>query len=198
MTSHLPIEVSGVVLRELCHDDAEPYAQGTDEPAVREFGHLPLAQYTPEIVHEQIDGAIAEGLSDGSLAVLAIADARSGRLLGSLVLFDVRDDRAEVGFWLAADARGRGAAAGALEAACGLGALMGLEFLDARTSPQNVASQRVLERAGFRQKGKPLVQETPSGAVVPVLTFGRSLDKFRSGPDSRPRAAVVARAGRRD
>src|SRR5690606_24256669 len=119
----------------------------------------PLANYTPEIVREQIDGVIAQGLADGSLAVLAIADEESDRFLGSVVLFDPHEDRAEVGFWLTPEARGRGAAAAAVRAVGSLAAKAGLSWLEARTSPENVASRRVLEACGFEQRGGVTEQE---------------------------------------
>lgn len=178
---HLPIRSADIVVRRLRHDDAEDFALGTEDAAVREYGHLPLSDYTPEIVRDQIDGVIAEGLADGSLAVLAIAERDSDRFLGSLVLFDFREDRAEVGFWLAKTARGRGAAAKALDAAAALAAKTGLDLLEARTSPQNTASRRVLETAGFRQRGGVSEQRTPSGSVVPVLTFERPVAASREG-----------------
>ncbi|RAV13883.1 N-acetyltransferase [Mycolicibacterium sp. GF69] len=180
-SAHLPCRVDDIVVRELRACDAEAFASGTTDPAVQKYGHLPLTRYTPEIVRDQIDGVIAQGLADGTLAVLAIADADSDAFLGSLVLFDFSGDRAEVGFWLTAESRGRGVAAKALVAANQIVAAMGLELLTARTSPQNMASQRVLERAGYEQTGMPTEQQTPSGARVPVLTFERSVVEFRHG-----------------
>src|SRR5690606_29145807 len=180
VSAHLPIGAGDIVVRRLRHEDAEAFALGTEDPAVREYGHLPLSEYTPEIVRDQIDGVIAEGLADGSLAVLAVAEGESDRFLGSLVLFDFRQDRAEVGFWRAKESRGRGAAAKALDAAAALAAKAGLDLLEARTSPRNEASRRVLERAGFRQLGEAIEERTPSGAVVPVLRFERAVEASRS------------------
>ena len=171
----LPVEEGDIVVRTLRHTDAEAFALGTKDPAVRAYGHLPLPDYTSQVVHEQIDGVIADGLADGSLAVLAIADATTDQFLGSLVLFDVRQGRAEVGFWLAPEGRGRGAARKALVAGLTLARHAGLGLLDARTAPENAASLRVLESAGFRQQGGPVEQETPAGAVVPVLTLQRTV-----------------------
>ena len=89
----LPLTEGQVRVRALAHGDAAAYARGSRDEPVRRFGHLPLAEYTEDVVREQIDGVIADGLADGSLAVLAIADARSDDFLGSIVLFDVREDR---------------------------------------------------------------------------------------------------------
>ena len=112
--AQLPSAEGDVLVRRLTYADAEPFAAGTEDAAVREFAHLPLPEYTPRVVRDQIDGVIADGLADGSLAVLAIADASSNQFLGSIVLFDIHDGRAEVGFWLTPQARGRGAARNAL------------------------------------------------------------------------------------
>lgn len=172
---HLPVESRGVVIRQLRHGDAVGFARGTEDPAVQQYGQLPLRHYTPAIVREQIDGVIADGLADGTLAVLAVADAGSDEFLGSIVLFDVREDCAEVGFWLSPEARGTGAASGALRAVVALAANLGLARLDAHAAPENGGSRRVLERAGFTQRGQAHERETPSGAVIPVLPYERSV-----------------------
>src|SRR5690606_27902099 len=90
----LPLTNGEIRIRELTAGDAEPYAEGTHDEAVRRFAHLPEPHYTPELVREQIDSVITPGLAEGTLAVLAIADARRDTFLGSVVLFDI-DPRAE-------------------------------------------------------------------------------------------------------
>ncbi|WP_245722186.1 GNAT family N-acetyltransferase [Nocardia crassostreae] len=171
LADHLPVRIADVVVRRLTYADAEPFAKGTADGSVRRFGHLPLADYTPEIVRDQIDGVIDQGLTDNSLAVLAIADAGSDDFLGSVVLFDVRDDRAEVGFWLSPQGRGRGAATRALRAAETLAHAAGLTHLDARTSPANAASVNILRKAGFHQVGDVTTGTAPSGEEVALLMF---------------------------
>jgi len=166
----LPCTEGQVRVRALEHGDAAPFAQGSRDESVRRHGHLPLSEYTEDIVREQIDGAIADGLADGCLAVLAIADASSDDFLGSIVLFNVRADRAEVGFWLAPWGRGRGAARDALGAAARLAAHMGLVYLDAQTAPENVASRRTLLGAGYHEVGEPQTVIAPSGAEFTALS----------------------------
>lgn len=175
IAEHLPRGVDDVIVRRLTHRDADAFATGTADAAVRQHAHLPLTDYTPEIVREQIDGVIDDGLHSDSLAVLAIADASSDRFLGSIVLFDFRGERAEVGFWLAPWARGRAAAVRALGAVIHIAAGSGLSVLEARTTPDNAASQRVLEAAGFVAVGQPYEGVAPSGATVTVLAYERSL-----------------------
>ncbi|MDV3124267.1 GNAT family N-acetyltransferase [Mycobacterium sp. 21AC1] len=171
LVDHLPVTQDGVTVRQLRHADAAAFAAGTKDPQVRRYGHLPLSDYTPEIVLNQIDGIIAEGMAAGTLAVLAIADAASEMFLGSIVLFDIRGDRAEVGFWLTPDARGRGAARSALVAIARLAADAGIPHLDARTVVDNAGSRRVLEGAGFRQVGGASTDTAPSGETVVSVKF---------------------------
>ncbi|WP_051133243.1 GNAT family N-acetyltransferase [Nocardia paucivorans] len=170
----LPRVEGDIRVRRLEHRDAEAFAAGSADAAVRRFGHLPLSEYTPRIVREQIDGVIATGLASGTLAVLAIADVRSDEFLGSIALFDICAGRGEVGFWLAPWARGHGAARSALRACTHMAATIGVSILQARTVPENKASQRVLEKAGFTRVGEPHETVTPSGAVRTALFFERS------------------------
>jgi orotate phosphoribosyltransferase len=86
---------------------------------------------------------------------LAIVDRSSGVLLGSLALSVERaHDRGKVGYWLAPEARGRGAASAAVRliSAWALDHL-GLARLEMFIEPENVASQRVAERSGYVREG---------------------------------------------
>ena len=175
VADQLPLQEEDVRVRRLTDADAEPFAAGTQDQAVREYGHLPLAEYTPQIVRDQIDGVIREGLESDSLAVLALADVDTDAFLGSLVLFDIGKGSAEVGFWLAPQARGRGGAQKALRAAARIARARGLGELRARTSPENQGSRRALTRAGFVAVGDAREETTPSGEVTTVLSFRRRL-----------------------
>ncbi len=64
--------------------------------------------------------------------------------------------RAEIGWWLAPEARGRGLAAVAvgLVATWALGPRLGLRQVWARVDPDNAASARVAAGAGFRLLGR--------------------------------------------
>ena len=93
----------------------------------------------------------------GNAIYLAIADADSGRAIGSCDLRrPVPDDPsiAEVGYLLGPEGRGHGYAtcAVALLARYGFDAL-GMKRVQALVDPRNAASLRVLARAGFREEG---------------------------------------------
>ena len=117
---------------------------------------------------------VTPGLQRGDLAVLAIADRDSDQFAGSLVLFDVHDGFAEVGFWLHPDRRGAGVAAAAIEQAVRFARDCGLAGLTARTAAENPASQRTLTAAGFTVEGRG-VGTAPSGVRVELLHYARTL-----------------------
>ncbi len=176
LTDFLPVTHDGVLLCPLAEADAEAYAAGTKDPAVRHYAHLPLPEYTPETVRDLARGEVRKGLESGRLAVLSILDAATEEFFGSLVLFDITEHEAEVGFWLSPHARGRGVARRALATATRLARRLGLRSLTARTAPENTASRRTLEAAGFHPEGAPRRSTTPSGAHVTTQHYRLPLE----------------------
>ncbi len=66
----------------------------------------------------------------------------------------VHDDAVELSYWVAPDARGRGVASAALATAAFWAAnTFGKPMLELLTHPQNIASQRVAQNAGFVPTG---------------------------------------------
>lgn len=177
----LPITYENTRLRPLSELDADTYAAGTKDEAVRRFGHLPEPDYTPESVQRMIRDEVAEGLSFGTLAVLALVDAETDRLVGSLVLFDVSSEAAEVGFWIHPDARGAGHARRGLELASRFARNSGLRTLTARTFLENKASQRCLTNAGFREVERA-VGTTPAGQCEELFHYRRYLKPTAQWP----------------
>ena len=159
----LPLSDGMVTVRSMSAADADAYAAGTDDALVKRFAHLPLDKYTPQIACNLIEGAIAVGLRDGTLAVLAICDTPSNAFLGSLVFFDIKRHDAEIGFWVAPEHRGRNTGFRALMLAVDIACTLGLKKLRAKTVEENSASQRVLLKAGFEQSGGVCLEILPSG-----------------------------------
>lgn len=190
----LPLANDAVRLRPMTADDAAAYADGTRDAAVRAYAHLPAPDYSRQSVVEMIEGVISEGLADGTLAVLTIADAETDSFVGSLVLFDVSGDAAEVGFWLRPEARGRGLTGATLALAAQFALESGLRVLTARTVVDNLASQRVLEGADFaavcRDPGT-----APSGIEVELIHYERTL---APRPDTGNRSRLSAERGMPD
>jgi ribosomal-protein-alanine N-acetyltransferase len=93
-----------------------------------------------------------------------------GSVLGRFNLYEIEDGTAWVGYRLAERAAGRGVATESVRELCRLAASEhGVRTLLARTTHENVASQRVLAKAGFVITGEADV------AGRPGLRFERDL-----------------------
>jgi [ribosomal protein S5]-alanine N-acetyltransferase len=143
----------GLRLRAFAQSDAKRLARIAGvESVVRFTLGIPLP-YTETAALEWIDGLI-ERNAQGMEWISAIS--WHGRLVGSVGLtIESEHRRAEIGYWLGEDYRGRGFAQAAVAQTCriafdqlGLHRLYGLCFLD------NIASQQLLLKLGFRKEGR--------------------------------------------
>ena len=83
----------------------------------------------------------------------AIADAETGEVIGSIDMRINRLRTGHIGYWLAPGARGRGLTAEALLALSRWAfEEHGLGRVELVTDPDNIASQRVAEKAGFTRE----------------------------------------------
>ena len=96
-----------------------------------------------------------EAWAAGTGVSFAVCDAaRPDTCLGHVFIERDGDDRGSVGYWLLEEGRGAGRAARAIRlmASWALPA-MRLGRLQLHTDPENIASQRVAEKAGFTREG---------------------------------------------
>ncbi|HJG81306.1 MAG TPA: GNAT family N-acetyltransferase [Brevibacterium senegalense] len=178
----LPLRNDLARLREMRLDDAHAYAAGAADAQVRTYAHLPEPEYTEASVTALISGEIRDGLRRGDLAVLTIADPDTDAFAGSLVLFGPADGAIEVGFWVHSAHRGRGRARAAVALAVEFARRCGFERVTARTVPDNHASRRVLEQAGF-DGGAEERDVAPSGREAVLLHY--TWDCAAAGPAPR-------------
>jgi [ribosomal protein S5]-alanine N-acetyltransferase len=90
--------------------------------------------------------------------------AEDGSVLGRFNLYRIKDGTAELGYRVAERVAGRGVATTTVRELCRLAAARhGLRTLKAATSHENVASQKVLTKAGF----------VPVGPVDPAEIGGK-------------------------
>jgi ribosomal-protein-alanine N-acetyltransferase len=143
----------GVVrLRPVGYDDVPEILAACEDPLIRRFNSAPSDESE---ARTWIDGAI-DGRPHARAFRLAIADAASGTFLGSIGVpdFDLDTLRAEVGYWLSPSARGRGLATRALRLFCSWAFReLSLARIEAIPEVENRASQRVLDRVGFKCEG---------------------------------------------
>ncbi|MEO3753699.1 GNAT family N-acetyltransferase [Streptomyces sp. B6B3] len=96
--------------------------------------------------------------------------AEDGSVLGRFNLYDLEDGGAELGYRVAQRVAGRGVATATVRELCALAASRhGLRVLRAATASENVASRRVLTKAGF----------VPVGPAAPADLGGRTGTWYR-------------------
>jgi RimJ/RimL family protein N-acetyltransferase len=84
----------------------------------------------------------------------AVTEADSGQVVGSIGLrWDTQESAAEVGYWIRRDARGRGLMTRAVVLVSRHAFDSGAARVFLRADPENVASCRVAEKAGFSREG---------------------------------------------
>jgi len=129
---------------------------------------------------ERYNALLAE--QEAGLCAFYVLVGDDGSVLGRFNLYDIRDGVAVLGYRVAQHVAGRGVATAAVRELCHLAAAQhGLRTLKAATSHDNVASQKVLAKAGFRPVG-------PAGPAdvggKPGTWYQRDL---AAGPDSPER-----------
>jgi RimJ/RimL family protein N-acetyltransferase len=101
---------------------------------------------------ERHNAMLAE--QEAGICVFHVLVGDDGTVLGRFNLYDLEDGTAVVGYRVAQQVAGRGVATESVRELCQLAAAeYGLRKLRAATSLENVASQRVLVKAGFVQAG---------------------------------------------
>lgn len=148
------IEAEGVRLRPYRDTDLADVVAGCDDPLTQRFLDGLPRPYTEADARWWIDEAAPAVWARGGTAY-AVADPESDRLLGAVGtdrLVPMRR-QAEIGYWVAPWARGRGVATAAVRALTGHVFAAGLARLELFTREDNVASQRVALAAGYRHEG---------------------------------------------
>jgi [ribosomal protein S5]-alanine N-acetyltransferase len=108
-----------------------------------------------------------QGSGLGAFYVLV---AQDGSVLGRFNLYDLKDGTAELGYRVAQHAAGRGLATATVRELCQLAAARhGVRTLRAATSHANVASQKVLAKAGF----------VPVGPADPAALGGKPGTRYQ-------------------
>jgi ribosomal-protein-alanine N-acetyltransferase len=141
-----PLVDGDVMLRLWEVGDAGWYVEAARDPAIRQWTSEPA-----DLTAGQVRSAIEAMLQSRAHLGMAVTDASTGRLLGNAGLMPAVDDPTvgQLSYWLAADARGRGAATRAVRLLTGWAWVCGLRRVELFTHIDNTASQRVAERAGL-------------------------------------------------
>jgi RimJ/RimL family protein N-acetyltransferase len=144
-----------LLLRPKRADDAEAITAACQDPEIPRWTLEPSPYSRAEA--EAFIASSAEDAAAGRAVNLLAVDARDDRLLGSFSVMEL--DRApgfgEIGYWVAAEARGRGVATRAVRLLADWARdELGLTRIEILPHRDNAASRRVAEKAGFRDTGE--------------------------------------------
>jgi RimJ/RimL family protein N-acetyltransferase len=139
-----------LLLREWTFEDVPAIVEACSDPEIPRWIPFVPVPYTERDAAQYVEACLTSG--DDRFA-FAMASAEDGRILGSI---DVRVNAmrtGHIGYWVARDARGKGVCTHALRLLSRWAVTdLRLGRLELITDPDNVASQRVAEKAGFRRE----------------------------------------------
>jgi RimJ/RimL family protein N-acetyltransferase len=137
----------GFVLRSWREEDIPAIHAACQDPEIQHW--IPLIPRPYELEHARAFVADELGLGPYQLAIV-----QDERVVGSIGMrVDEKSTTGQVGYWCVRDARGRGIVTRALRRLCRFGFdELGLARLELIADPDNAASQRVAEKAGFRRE----------------------------------------------
>jgi RimJ/RimL family protein N-acetyltransferase len=149
-----PLTDGAVLLRAPAQVDVPAIYEACQDPDIQHFTFVPVP-YALDDARSWV-AAAPEARATGAALGLVIAGADDGRLLGTIALLrpDWDHRTAEIGYWVAPWARRHGAASRAA-ALLAPWAIKTLDFarIACDVDVDNVASQRVAQRAGFTRDG---------------------------------------------
>src|SRR6476469_8373658 len=156
-----------VLLRFPTLADVDGLLPAFTDPESRDAGNLPA--FDRDALAASLDQmpALAES---GRLVAL---DVPSDEVVGAGMLhhLDAERDIVEIGYWVLPQARGRGVATTIARLLAEHAFTLGVERVAAYVNVGNIASERVLERAGFTREGVVRSMPKPDGSRVDKTLF---------------------------
>ena len=175
MMTMVSLETRSLLLRPFAPSDVEPMLAMSQEDCARKW--LPSQVYRDEAhAASAVDWLIRQFdlqmTPKTNAFVFGVADKATARLIGHVGLSPLFDG-VEVGFGIATLEQGKGYATEAVSRACAWGfERFSLSAILGVTDEENVASQRVLRRCGFRRKEEKMMrlQGVERSAIIFELT----------------------------
>jgi RimJ/RimL family protein N-acetyltransferase len=177
-----PLEDGVVALRGWRTTDARDIARMFQDRTALEWTRAPVAYGDGDA--RQWLASLPAQMRRGDALPLAITDAAEGDLLGSIELRMRGEGRAELGYVVAAWARGRGIATRALQLyARWAFETLRLERLELLVQPGNEASLALGERVGFTREGLLRSHSLVRGERKDMVMMSLLLGELREGDD---------------
>ena len=164
------IRAGDVILRLPTLDDVDGLLPAFADPELRDAGNLPAFGREELVASLRELPALVES---GRLLPLAAVDADTGEVIGAGMLHHLDSERkiVELGYWVLPHARGRGIADVDRAHAGGARVLARRRRVAAYVNVGNRASERVVERAGFKREGVVRSMPRPDGGRVDKTLF---------------------------
>jgi RimJ/RimL family protein N-acetyltransferase len=149
-----PLTDGRVALRAARESDLQGLVEEGRDPETQRWVNV-ARPYTDRDARDELERFVSWWDDPSAPFPLVIADVDSDAYLGAIVLrLDGPRRIAELGYAVHPRARGNGVGTRAVRLAAGWAfAALGAVRLEARTDPENIASQRLLARAGFTREG---------------------------------------------
>jgi RimJ/RimL family protein N-acetyltransferase len=137
-----------VTLRLWREDDVDAITAACQDPEIQHWIPMIPRPYRREHALAFVRGEV-EGIGPQQYAIEV-----DGAVVGSIGMHVNRNRTGHIGYWCAVEARGRGVVTRALALLSRYGfEELGLQRCELITDPDNLASQRVAEKAGYRREG---------------------------------------------
>jgi RimJ/RimL family protein N-acetyltransferase len=154
-----------LVLRPATPADADAITAACQDPEIPRWTNVP-SPYTRDDAERFVAYSADAAAAGREIHLLVVGD--DGTLLGCVGMTGLDGPRVEVGYWVAAEARGRGIAPRAVELLLEWARREhGVTRVDLCAHPENAPSQRVARKAGFRTTGER--RAGPRGESLLVL-----------------------------
>jgi RimJ/RimL family protein N-acetyltransferase len=171
------LTVDELLLRPWRASDAPAVTAACQDPEIARWVTIPQPYQAADA--EAFIAASGTMWRDGTGAPFAITEAAKGQLVGAVSLFGPDGHQATVGLWLAPAGRGRGAGTRSLRKVTEWTfATTAVYRLDCFLMVGNVASERMVERAGFQREGVLRGWDLHAGSPVDCTAYSR----LRSDP----------------
>ena len=142
-----------ITLRKPEERDIVPLYEGVQDPIIPKFTRIP-ANYQMANAEHYVRERSPNGFAMRTELQLALE--YDGKFAGALSFHTlvIDEGKAEIGYWLTADARGKGIGTAATKLMTHYGfETIGFHRIEALVVQTNTASLKVLENAGYRQEG---------------------------------------------
>lgn len=162
-----------VALRPWRDEDLAAIAEASRDPEVTRWTRVP--EHNTEAQVRAFRADQAPWLLSGRYAAWVVAESPGGPVRGVIdVRIELEGAMAEIGYWMGAAGRGRGLMSAAVRLVTRWALEQrGLARVQILAAPENPASQRVAERAGFRREGVLRSYRDLKGTRQDLVVFSR-------------------------